>query len=89
VGLWVFFIFEPIIFIGTAIPISLGGWGVQELLYEKLFGGFGGMDPNQAIALSILYTVSNILITIPGGVLFALGAARSRPLASGLPDRGV
>jgi uncharacterized protein (TIRG00374 family) len=89
VGLWAFFVFEPVIFIVTAIPLSLGGWGVQELVYERLFGGFGGMDPNQAVALSILYTVSTILVTIPGGVLFALGAARRRPVPSGLPDRGV
>jgi uncharacterized protein (TIRG00374 family) len=89
VGLWAFFVFEPVIFIVTALPLSLGGWGVQELVYERLFGGFGGMDPNQAVALSILYTVSTILVTIPGGVLFALGAARRRPVPSGLPDRGV
>jgi len=89
VGLWAFFVFEPVIFIVTAVPISMGGWGVQELVYEKLFGGFGGMDPNQAVALSILYTISYILVTIPGGLLFALGAAKRRPVPSGLADGGV
>ncbi len=79
VGLWAFFVFEPIIFIVTAVPISVGGWGVQELVYEQLFGRFGGMDPNQAIALSILYNIGLILATIPGGLLFALGAGRRRP----------
>lgn len=87
--LWAFFIFEPIIFIVTAVPISMGGWGVQELTYEKLFGEYGGMDPNQAVALSILYTISYILATIPGGLLFALGAARRRPIPTGLGERGV
>ena len=83
VGLWAFFIFEPIIFIVTAVPISVGGWGVQELVYEQLFGRFGGMDPNQAIALSILYNISYILVSIPGGLLFAMGAARRRTEVSG------
>jgi uncharacterized membrane protein YbhN (UPF0104 family) len=75
---WAFFIFEPIIFILTAIPISVGGWGVQEYLYAYLFGTIGGMDPNQAIALSILYKLTLMLFSIPGGILFALGAARRR-----------
>jgi len=74
-----FFIFEPIIFIVTALPISIGGWGVQEYVYQRLFGDFGGMDPNHAIALSILYKLSLILMSIPGGLLFALGATRRRP----------
>jgi uncharacterized membrane protein YbhN (UPF0104 family) len=73
-----FFIFEPIIFIITALPISMGGWGVQEYVYQRLFGDFGGMDPNHAIALSVLYKLTLILVSIPGGVLFALGAARRR-----------
>lgn len=76
VGLWMFFIFEPIIFIVSALPISVGGWGVQEYVYERMFTGFGGVDPNQAIALSVLYKLSLILVSIPGGVLFALGATR-------------
>jgi hypothetical protein len=80
-----FFIFEPIIFIVTALPISVGGWGVQEHFYELLFSGFGGIDRNEAIALSILYKLSLILVSIPGGILFAMGASRkpaeSRPPA--------
>ncbi len=76
VPLWTFFVFEPIIFIVTAIPVSVGGWGVQEGAYVYLFGTFAGMDPNQAIALSVLYKLSWILVSIPGGILFALGATR-------------
>jgi len=76
-----FFIFEPIIFIVTALPISVGGWGVQEYVYQRLFGDFGGMDPNHAIALSVLYKLTLILASIPGGILFAMGAARRRRAA--------
>jgi uncharacterized protein (TIRG00374 family) len=81
-GLWMFFIFEPIIFIVTALPISMGGWGVQEYIYEQTFGSFGGVDPNQAIALSVLYKLSLILVSIPGGLLFAMGATRRRNVNS-------
>jgi len=82
--LWMFFIFEPIIFIVTALPISVGGWGVQEYMYEQLFSQFGGVDRNEAIALSILYKLCLILVSIPGGILFAMGATR-KPAASRPP----
>ncbi len=78
VPLWAFFVFEPVIFIITALPISLGGWGVQEGAYAYLFGTFAGMDKAEAVALSVLFKLSLILVTVPGGVLFALGAARRR-----------
>ncbi len=76
VPLWAFFVFEPIIFIVTAAVPSVGGWGVQEGAYVFLFGAFGGMLPNQAVALSVLYKLAWILISIPGGVLFGLGLTR-------------
>mgnify|MGYP001044907832 CR=1 FL=1 len=82
IGLWMFFIFEPIIFIVSALPISVGGWGVQEFIYKETFGTFGGVDPNQAIALSVLYKLSLILFSIPGGFLFAMGATRRRNVNS-------
>jgi glycosyltransferase 2 family protein len=82
--LWMFFIFEPIIFIVTALPISVGGWGVQEYIYKELFSGFGGVDPNQAIALSVLYKLSQIVMSVPGGLLFAMGATR-KPAEGGNP----
>lgn len=78
IGVVPFFIFEPIIFIVTAVPLSVGGWGVQEYVYQRLFGDFGGMDPNQAIALSVLFKLNWILTSLPGGVLFAVGGARRR-----------
>jgi uncharacterized membrane protein YbhN (UPF0104 family) len=85
VGLWMFFVFEPVIFMVTAVAPSVGGWGVQESIYEVLFTGFGGMDRNQAIALSVLFKLSSILVSIPGGLLFALGATRRRAGAPPAP----
>ena len=76
--LWMYYVFEPIIFIVNALPISVGGWGVQEGVYAALFGQLGGMSLNEAVALSLLYKVGMLLASVPGGVLFALGAARRR-----------
>lgn len=83
--LWTFFVFEPVIFIGTALPISLGGLGVQEFLYESLFGTFTAMSGNEAIALSVLYKLSGVLVSVPGGVLFAMGATRRPPAGNPSP----
>jgi hypothetical protein len=77
VGLWAFFVFEPIIFIATAVVPSMGGWGVQEFAYQTLFG-LAGMAVSEAVALSVLYKIGVILVSVPGGVLFAMGAARDK-----------
>ncbi|MBI2900758.1 MAG: flippase-like domain-containing protein [Planctomycetes bacterium] len=77
VSLVQFFVFEPIIFIATAVPVSAGGWGVQEWTYVQLFGP-AGVSRNAAVALSLLYKLTLVFVTVPGGILFALGAARRR-----------
>ncbi len=76
--LWMFFVFEPILFIVNAVPITPGGWGVQEGAYAYLFGTFGGMSPSEAVALSVLFKVGMLAASVPGGLLFALGATRRR-----------
>lgn len=75
--LFQFFVFEPIIFIITAVPISAGGWGVQENAYKTLFG-MAGVPANEAIAISVLYKLTLILVSLPGGILWALGFSRKR-----------
>jgi uncharacterized protein (TIRG00374 family) len=72
-----YFVFEPIIFLVTALPISVGGWGVEQVAYAQLFG-MAGMAANTAIALSVLYKLSVLVIALPGGILFAAGATRRR-----------
>ena len=74
--LWMFFVFEPILFVVNAVPITPGGWGVQEGAYAYLFGTFGGMSPSEAVALSVLFKVGMLLASVPGGLLFALGATQ-------------
>jgi len=75
VGVLPFLLFEVLIFILTAVPISVGGWGVQEVAYAKLFA-LVGVPPNEAIALSVIFKLSSLVISLPGGLLFALGVHR-------------
>ncbi|HYF00603.1 MAG TPA: lysylphosphatidylglycerol synthase transmembrane domain-containing protein [Planctomycetota bacterium] len=78
IPLWQFFVFEPIIFVVTALPISVGGWGVQEAVYVYLFGTMGGLEPGRAVALSLLFKGATLASALPGGLLFALGVGRPR-----------
>ncbi len=73
-----FFLIEPIVFLVTAVPVSVGGWGVEQVAYAKLFG-MAGMAANEAVALSVLYKLAGLMVALPGGLLFAAGATRGKP----------
>jgi len=59
----------PIVTLFTLIPISVAGWGVREGL---MVVGLGLLDvpPEQALALSILYGLSMLMIALPGGIVW-------------------
>lgn len=79
-----FFLIQPIIFLVTAVPVSIGGWGVEQFASVHLFG-MAGMAPNEAMALSVLYKLATLAVSLPGGLLFAAGATRSRMNNATLP----
>jgi len=72
-----FFLIQPIIFLITAVPVSIGGWGVEQFASVHLFG-MAGMAPNEAMALSVLYKLATLAVSLPGGLLFAAGATKPR-----------
>jgi len=57
----------PLVTLFTLIPISVAGWGVRE---GVMVIGLGLLDvpPEQSLALSILYGVLMLLISLPGGL---------------------
>ena len=81
-----FFLLEPIIFLVTALPISVGGWGVEQVAYAQLFG-MAGMAANTAVTLSVLYKLSGLAVSLPGGILFAAGATRKAAVADPASQR--
>jgi uncharacterized membrane protein YbhN (UPF0104 family) len=50
----------------SLLPITLGGWGVRELAMVALFGAIG-TRPEKALALSILWGILPLLISLPVG----------------------
>lgn len=59
----------PIATLFMIIPISIGGWGVREgVMIVGL--GYLGVQPEQALTLSILYGLLMLTISLPGGVIW-------------------
>lgn len=83
-GLYVSFIdclvvFPTVMLIAT-VPISVAGWGVREGAMVVGFG-FVGIGPDDALALSVVYGLAQIVIALPGGFVWLT----SRP-SNGLAD---
>ena len=64
----IYFIIIPIIFLATSLPISVGGLGVREGVIVSLFSLFN-VDTQSAIALSILYFITILLLSLPVGLV--------------------
>lgn len=59
-GLWSFTYFV------TLIPISINGWGLQELSMTFLFSHFGGVSTQSAATVALLVRTLQTLASIPG-----------------------
>lgn len=64
-----FFIFMPIIWILTTIPISIGGLGVREGAFV-FFLGQVGINSSHAIAVSLLYYFYSVIVGVAGGIIW-------------------
>ena len=68
-----YFVFIPIIVLIMQIPITVSGLGTTQLAFDRLFIPQGAAPP-QVFVFSILFLALGIIGTLPGGVLYALGA---------------
>ncbi len=59
-GLWSFTYFV------TLIPISVNGYGVQELSLTFLLSKFGGLNHSESLAIAVLIRVLFIVTSLPG-----------------------
>lgn len=71
-----FIIVPPAIFL-TILPVSLAGWGVREGALVGLFFLIGA-DKATILAMSILYGLMQIVVSLPGFVIYLGG--RKHPL---------
>lgn len=68
ISVFYFFIFMPVIFFATAIPISLGGIGVREGMFVYLFSR-ANVPPDQAVLLSLIFFSLGMAFSLIGGVV--------------------
>ena len=65
----VFGVLVPPIVLVTTLPISIAGWGVRESATVIGFG-FIGVAPADALALSVLFGLVQIVMGVPGGIMW-------------------
>lgn len=77
-----FFILVPVCMMMASIPLLPGGWGLREGAFATFFG-LVGVPVTEAVALSILIGLTQLLWSLLGGVFFMLrpDRATSRDLA--------
>jgi glycosyltransferase 2 family protein len=68
-GLFVFLAIVPAVGLITTLPISIGGFGVQEVGFVYLFG-MAGMAGETALALSLLLHLMVLVAIVPGAWLY-------------------
>lgn len=71
VGLLATFSVMPIVNTISALPISLGGLGVREKLFEELLGGLYGVPQAEAILISMGGYLLFVAWSLLGGIAFA------------------
>jgi uncharacterized protein (TIRG00374 family) len=76
----------PPISIAVLVPISIAGWGVREGAMILAFG-LVGVAESDALALSVTFGLAQIVVGIPGGVIWML-SGRPRVTAESSPPAG-
>ena len=62
----------PLVLIATALPISIGGFGVREGSYVALLAD-AGVSAGDATLLSLLSAAAMALASLPGGLVLLVG----------------
>jgi len=70
-----FFIFVPLIWIVTTIPISISGLGLREGAFAVFFAQVG-VASSDGVALSLLYYAYHLVLGIVGGLVFLRSSVR-------------
>ncbi len=64
-GLWSF------VYLVTLAPISIGGWGVQEVSITYIFTTFGGISEQHAITLALAIRTLLMVASLPGSAFLS------------------
>jgi len=59
----------PPVILAATLPISISGWGVRENITVLLFAGIG-VSHEQSAAMSLLFGLISLLVSLPGGLFW-------------------
>lgn len=68
----------PVVLLITTLPISIAGWGVREGAMVGILGSIG-IASDSALMLSILFGVTTVAISLPGGLVWLASSDRRMP----------
>jgi len=69
----------PLVMLIAMVPISIAGWGVREGAMVVAFG-FVGIAPSDAFLLSLLFGLTLLVASLPGGLLWLADRKHSKGL---------
>ncbi len=78
VGPTALLVFMPAVLILQVLPLGISGLGIREAAFV-LFLTPLGVPPEQAIALGLLLYLLNLVTSLPGAGVFAVGGRRTTP----------
>lgn len=75
----------PSVILITMLPVSIAGWGLRE---GAMVVGFGlvGVTASDALAISICLGLANIIIGLPGGLLWLVSRQSAAPEIASVQD---
>ena len=65
-----YFLYIPVIGVITMLPVTVGGLGMRENLFVKIFSTILNVAREKATAISLLYLIVNLIFALIGGFVF-------------------
>ncbi|MDA9548067.1 hypothetical protein ACM43_27195 [Bradyrhizobium sp. CCBAU 45321] len=66
----------PLVILSSAVPISIGGWGVREGAMVAALG-LAGIGSDKALAISVLLGLGGLIVGLFGGLVWLLAPERA------------
>lgn len=80
-GLLPYLVLAPLALLFSVLPISIAGWGVREGAVVALFSAVGA-DKAAALAMSLLYGIILVLVSLPGLTVYLRDRSQRREAQS-------
>ncbi|MDH2341379.1 lysylphosphatidylglycerol synthase transmembrane domain-containing protein [Bradyrhizobium sp. SSUT77] len=70
------FVLVPLVILSSAVPISIGGWGVREGAMVAALG-LAGIASDKALAISVFLGLGGLIVGLFGGLVWLLAPERA------------